>query len=245
MASYNAMSEDQFPCSICLSVFTDPATIRSGDRGSADKSPSRGKGEAEGHSERGRTFLLFIQHCKDAAESEIRCVNVFHLALVSKVGLICDRYNTEAHRMVDEMQSTTFRRSRALEDDRTALTSRDGVRGPCSINIPPDLLGNLLKTLMKDMAKMDYLSTNCNAVPGLYSQCQMYNYYYIYFKLGVGVYFDGRERRVSFYDVNLGHHLYTYDHVPANQRLFPVFSPGDNHIMIVTPLTDTNHLCGR
>ncbi|KAK6291860.1 hypothetical protein J4Q44_G00376450 [Coregonus suidteri] len=118
-------------------------------------------------------FNSSFQHCKDAAESEIRCVNVFHLALVSKVGLICDRYNTETHRMVDEMQSTAFRRSRALEDDRTALTSRDGIRGRCSINIPPDLLGNLLKTLMKDMAKMDYLSTNCNAVPGLYSQCQM------------------------------------------------------------------------
>uniref|UniRef100_A0A4W5MZP0 RING-type domain-containing protein n=1 Tax=Hucho hucho TaxID=62062 RepID=A0A4W5MZP0_9TELE len=141
-------------------------------------------------------FKSSFHRCKDAAESQIQFVNGFRLALVSKVGLICDRYNIEARRRVDEMKSTASCRSRVLEDDMTALTSRgaelerligtsdsfallnilpslpsglpDGVRGQCSINIPPDLLGNLLKTLMKDIAKlpkMGYLTTNGYAVP--------------------------------------------------------------------------------
>ncbi|XP_014011938.1 E3 ubiquitin-protein ligase TRIM7 [Salmo salar] len=345
-------------------------------------------------------FNSSFHHCKDVATSQIRFVNGFRLDLVSKVGLICDRSNIEARRRVDEMKSTASCRRRVLEDDITALTSRgaeleqligssdsfvffnilpslpsalpDGVRGQCSINILKDLLGNLLNTLMKDIAKllkMGYLSTNGYAVPEiavvkeftvevtpdpstahpslLFKQAsreirvdrskmgqmfplsaqrftqvlcvlatQWFSSHRAYWEVEVedwtwtgsgvwcvgvatkssmtsrgvdltpekgfwvlvhrggklwpstnttpvaigtqrsmahvGVYFDGLERRVSFYDVNLGHHLYTYHNVPTNERLFPVFSPdfftpGDNpanHVMIVRPLTATNHLRG-
>ncbi|XP_036845076.1 E3 ubiquitin-protein ligase TRIM58 isoform X2 [Oncorhynchus mykiss] len=72
-------------------------------------------------------------------------------------------------------------------------------------------------------------------------------------KAHVGVYFDGRKRLVSFYDIHLGDHLYTYQHVPTNERLFPVFSPDyfrssfkhANHAMIVRTHTATNPLRGR
>ncbi|XP_071234290.1 E3 ubiquitin-protein ligase TRIM17-like [Salvelinus alpinus] len=347
-------------------------------------------------------FNSLFHHCKDVAKSQIRFVNGFRRDLVSQVGRICDRYNIEACRRVDEMKSTASRRRRVLEDDITALTSRgaelerligssdsfaflnilpslpsaipDGVRGQCSINIPPDLLGNLLNTLMKAMAKlpkMAYLSTNGYALPEiavvkeftvevtpdpstahpslLFKQASReirvdrrkmgqtfplsaqrftqvlcvlapkgFSSHRAYWEVEVevedwtstasgvwcvgvatkssmtsrgvdltpekgfwvlvhhggklwpstnttpvavgtqrrmahvGVYFDGLERRLSFYNVNLGLHLYTYHHVPTNERLFPVFSPnffspGDNpanHVMIVRPLTATNHQRG-
>ncbi|XP_041726087.2 E3 ubiquitin-protein ligase TRIM17-like [Coregonus clupeaformis] len=351
--------------------------------------------------------------CKDAAVRQIEFVNAFRLALISKVGLSCDRYNTEARRRVDELESTASDWSRALEDDITALMSRgaalervigssdsfellnilpslpstppDGNRGPFSVNILTDLLGNLLKNLNKhiaELSKMGYLSTNGNAgseislvkeftvevtpdpstahpsllfrrgsrgceirvdrskiyrkfplsaqrftqVPcvlatqgfsshraywevevedwvgngsdvwfiGVATESSMTSrgvnltpekgFWVLVHREGklwpattpnpaatpnsaitpmavvtqmirahVGVYFDGQERRMSFYDVHLGRHLYTYDHIPTNERHFPVFSPDFfrpafnpiNLAMIVTTHTAANHLRGR
>lgn len=61
---------------------------------------------------------------QDVATSQIRFVNGFRLDLVSKVGQICERYNIEARRRVDEMKSTASHQRRVLEDHITALTSR-------------------------------------------------------------------------------------------------------------------------
>ncbi|XP_035609308.1 E3 ubiquitin-protein ligase TRIM7-like [Oncorhynchus keta] len=364
------------------------------------KAQAKAKEKLKATRKEAEQFNSSFHHCKDVATSQIRFVNGFRLDLVSKVGQICERYNIEARRRVDEMKSTASRRRRVLEDNITALTSRDaelerligssdsfaflnilpslpsalpdGVGEQCSINIPPDLLGNLLYTFMKDMnklAKMGNLSTNGYAAPEIavvkkftvevtpdpstahpsllfkrasreirvdqstrgnvwpmsaqrftqvlcvlspqgfsshraYWEVEVENWtlmgsgvwcvgvatkssmtsrgvdltpekgFWVLVHRGgklwpstnttpvavgtqrrmahVGVYFDGRERRVSFYDVNLGHHLYTYHHVPTNKRLFPVFSPdffspGDNpanHVMIVRPFAATKHQCG-
>ncbi|XP_010862812.2 E3 ubiquitin-protein ligase TRIM39 [Esox lucius] len=72
-------------------------------------------------------------------------------------------------------------------------------------------------------------------------------------KVHLGVFFDGRQRRLSFYDVPLGRHLYTYDisaPMLINQVVYPVFSPdlfspGLNqiNIMNVTALTAKKHRC--
>ncbi|KAL0970066.1 hypothetical protein UPYG_G00236680 [Umbra pygmaea] len=43
--------------------------------------------------------------------------------------------------------------------------------------------------------------------------------------VNVGIFFDGRQHRLSFYNVNRGEHLYTYERVATDERLYPVFSP--------------------
>uniref|UniRef100_A0A673VLX2 Ret finger protein-like 4A n=1 Tax=Salmo trutta TaxID=8032 RepID=A0A673VLX2_SALTR len=335
--------------------------------------------------------------CENTAARQIEFVNAFHLSLVSKVTLIYDRYNTEASRRVDELVRMSSHWSRALEEDITALISRDfaleraigstdsfellnnlpsltpappdGIRVPCTVNIPTDLLGNLVDHLMQNLAKlptMGYLTTNGNAgsetalvkdftvevtpdpstahpsllfrrgshgceirvdrskiarkfplsaqrftqVPCVLAT-QWFSSHRAYWevevedwvrngsdvwfigvatessmtsrgvsltpekgfwvlvhregrlwptttpnpiaivtqmrKAHVGVYFDGQKRLVSFYDIHLGHHLYTYNHVPTNERFFPVFSPDffcpafkpANHAMIVRTHTAT------
>ncbi|XP_029531917.1 E3 ubiquitin-protein ligase TRIM39-like isoform X2 [Oncorhynchus nerka] len=345
--------------------------------------------------------------CEHKAARQIKFVNAFHLALVSKVSMLYDRYNTEASRRVDELERTASHWNCALEEDITALMRRvfalervigssdsfellnnlsslppappDGIRGPCSVNIPTDLLGNLAEHFMQNMAKlpkMGCFTTNGSAgseitlvkeftvevtpdpstahpsllfrrgshgceirvdrskiarafpmstqrftqVPcvlatqwfsshraywevevedwvgngsdvwfiGVATESSMTsqgvsvtpgNGFWVLVhregrlwptattnpannpmaivtqmrKAHVGVYFDGRKRLVSFYDIHLGDHLYTYQHVPTNERLFPVFSPDyfcpsfkhANHAMIVRTHTATNPLCGR
>lgn len=51
-------------------------------------------------------------------------MNAFHVALVSKVSMLYDRYNTEASRRVDELERTASHWNCALEEDITALMSR-------------------------------------------------------------------------------------------------------------------------
>uniref|UniRef100_A0A4W5RZI9 RING-type domain-containing protein n=1 Tax=Hucho hucho TaxID=62062 RepID=A0A4W5RZI9_9TELE len=124
--------------------------------------------------------------CENEAVKQIEFVNAFRLALVSKVGLIYDRYNIEASRRVDELERTASRWNRALEEDITALMSRvfalervigssdsfellnnlpslasapsDRVRGPCSLFIPTDLLENLVENLLKNIDKLPKMS---------------------------------------------------------------------------------------
>lgn len=51
-------------------------------------------------------------------------MNAFHVALVSKVSMLYDRYNTEASRRVDELERTASHWNCVLEEDITALMSR-------------------------------------------------------------------------------------------------------------------------